>query len=310
MNAGKVYVLGADFRRIPGRPIPTLVHRHAPWASTATVPIFYGGLVRRPVRLRRRRALAQDGSCRPRAGGRRQPASRPRRVCLVPGLDLRRRAHLRRRRTWDLGWQESRTRSPNVDNGWVSERFGPGWGESPLALAVSPTDPTQAWGTDMGRTLSTMDSGKTWNAAYTRKLADGSWASTGLDVTTTYGIHFDPFDLFHVKQFISYTDIGLWVERQRRQRLAQRDHERRAARMGEHDVLGGVRPQSQRPHVGRDERHARSAAPENVAPQFARDLPRRRCPQRRRRQDLATDDERHAADRRDAHPSRRRKLCT
>jgi photosystem II stability/assembly factor-like uncharacterized protein len=111
--------------------------------------------------------------------------------------------------TWEKGWEESRTRSPGVDNGWVTERFGPGWGEAPLALTVAPSDPSRAWATDLGRTLATTDSGKTWRAAYTRKLEDGSYTSTGLDVTTTYGVHFDPFDASRI--FISYTDIGLWA---------------------------------------------------------------------------------------------------
>ena len=31
---------------------------------------------------------------------------------------------------------------------------------------------------------------------------------TGFDVTTCYGVHFDPFDLRNV--FISYTDVGLF----------------------------------------------------------------------------------------------------
>jgi hypothetical protein len=112
--------------------------------------------------------------------------------------------------TWDLRWQESRTRSPNVDvGGWVSDRFGAHWGEQPLAVAVAPSDPARAWGTDMGRALATTDSGKTWKAVYTRRLEDGSYTSTGLDVTTTYGVHFDPFDPKHM--FISYTDIGLFA---------------------------------------------------------------------------------------------------
>src|SRR5215469_3638591 len=32
--------------------------------------------------------------------------------------------------------------------------------------------------------------------------------TTGLDVTTNYGVHFDPFD--RKRQFITYTDIGLF----------------------------------------------------------------------------------------------------
>ncbi|MBI4877335.1 MAG: hypothetical protein HY822_22135 [Acidobacteria bacterium] len=111
-------------------------------------------------------------------------------------------------RTWETVWKESAVKSPSVDDGWVSERFGPGWGENPLSLGVSPTHPDLCYGTDYGRTLRTTDGGKTWTAAYTRKLADGSYQSTGLDVTTNYGVHFDPFDL--KRRFISYTDIGLF----------------------------------------------------------------------------------------------------
>jgi photosystem II stability/assembly factor-like uncharacterized protein len=112
--------------------------------------------------------------------------------------------------SWELVWSERGSRkSPNVDDGWVSGRFGPGWGEHPLALAVSPSDPDSAWGTDLGRTLHTTDGGKTWKGAYTRRLSEGTYTSRGLDVTTSYGIHFDPFDARHV--FISYTDIGLFT---------------------------------------------------------------------------------------------------
>jgi photosystem II stability/assembly factor-like uncharacterized protein len=34
------------------------------------------------------------------------------------------------------------------------------------------------------------------------------WTSTGLNVTTNYGVHFDPFDA--IREFITYTDIGLF----------------------------------------------------------------------------------------------------
>jgi hypothetical protein len=57
----------------------------------------------------------------------------------------------------------------------------------------------------MGRAMRTSDGGKTWDAVYSRRVGD-TWTSTGLDVTTAYGVHFDPFDLHRI--FISYTDIG------------------------------------------------------------------------------------------------------
>jgi len=53
--------------------------------------------------------------------------------------------------------------------------------------------------------MRTVDGGRTWDAVYSRKTPDG-WTSTGLDVTTAYGVHFDPFD--RKRLFITYTDIG------------------------------------------------------------------------------------------------------
>jgi photosystem II stability/assembly factor-like uncharacterized protein len=52
------------------------------------------------------------------------------------------------------------------------------------------------------------DGGATWAALYSRKVNDAGWTTTGLDVTNSYGIHFDPFD--NKRVFITYTDIGLF----------------------------------------------------------------------------------------------------
>jgi photosystem II stability/assembly factor-like uncharacterized protein len=112
-----------------------------------------------------------------------------------------------RGRTWQLAWKESTSSAPNLHDPWLSERFGPGWGGNPIQLGVAPTNPDVCFGTDYGRTLRTSDGGKTWESAYSRKLPDGTYASTGLDVTTDYGVHFDPFDSRRI--FISYDDIGL-----------------------------------------------------------------------------------------------------
>jgi len=113
-----------------------------------------------------------------------------------------------RGRTWELVWKESTTSAPNIHDFWMSERFGPGWGGNPIYLGVAPTDPNICFGTDNGRTLRTTDGGRTWEGAYSTKLPDGTFTSTGLDVTTNYGVHFDPFDPKRI--FISYTDIGLF----------------------------------------------------------------------------------------------------
>ncbi len=111
-------------------------------------------------------------------------------------------------RTWQLVWKESNTAAPNVHDAWITERFGPGWGENPLMLGVAEQDANLCYGTDLGRAMRTTDGGVNWAGVYSKKLPGGEWTTTGLDVTTSYGFHFDPFDA--KRQFISYTDIGLF----------------------------------------------------------------------------------------------------
>jgi hypothetical protein len=110
--------------------------------------------------------------------------------------------------SWQLKWKESDTAAANVHDAWITPRFGVVWGENPLELGVADQDPNLAYATDLGRTMKTSDGGASWWEMYSRKLSSAGWASTGLDVTTIYGIHFDPFD--SRRQFLTYTDIGLF----------------------------------------------------------------------------------------------------
>jgi photosystem II stability/assembly factor-like uncharacterized protein len=115
-------------------------------------------------------------------------------------------------RNWKLVWKEDTNPSAkpvaNVHDAWITERFGSDWGENPLALGVADQDGNLCYATDLGRTMRTTDGGASWNAVYSRKSGDQTWTTTGLDVTTSYGYHFDPFE--HNRQFISTTDIGLF----------------------------------------------------------------------------------------------------
>ncbi|MHC4713605.1 MAG: WD40/YVTN/BNR-like repeat-containing protein [Planctomycetota bacterium] len=111
-------------------------------------------------------------------------------------------------KTWELVWKESETIGENMEPGWMSLRFGPSWGENPISIGVAPTNPDVVFTTDYGRTLKTSNGGKTWQVVYSKKMENGLWTTRGLDVTTCYGVHFDPFDDDSV--FISYTDIGLF----------------------------------------------------------------------------------------------------
>lgn len=92
----------------------------------------------------------------------------------------------------------------NLDDAWVKQAFG---GEyiRLMDVGVSPTDGNTAIVTDWYRTMKTMDGGKTWEQVYSKKQGEG-YVSRGLDVTTAYGVHFDPFDSSHLA--ISFTDIG------------------------------------------------------------------------------------------------------
>lgn len=93
----------------------------------------------------------------------------------------------------------------NLKDAWVHKAFG---GEyiRLMDVGVSPDNGDIAIITDWYRLMKTIDGGKSWNSIYSKENANGNYISNGLDVTTAYGIHFDPFDKDHIA--ISYTDIG------------------------------------------------------------------------------------------------------
>ena len=112
--------------------------------------------------------------------------------------------------TWSLVYKSANPAPANVTDAWMPGAFGSGWAGNPISrgLAVAPTDVHVVFGTDSGRTMRTLDGGKTWQAAYAVQTEDGGYATRGLDVTTCYGLHWDPFD--SNRMFISYTDIVLF----------------------------------------------------------------------------------------------------
>ena len=93
----------------------------------------------------------------------------------------------------------------NLKDAWVQKAFG---GEyiRLIDAGVYPLDGDIAIVTDWYRTMKTTDGGKTWNQIYSITQPDGTFTTNGMDVTTSYGVHFDPFDSNHIA--ISYTDIG------------------------------------------------------------------------------------------------------
>ncbi len=113
-----------------------------------------------------------------------------------------------RGRTWELVWNETRTNPPALREAWMWDRNGKGWSRNPENLGVAPTDPNLILGSDSMRTMRSKDGGKTWEAVYS-VAAPGGYTTTGMDVTTCYGLHFDPFDPKRI--VISYTDIGQFL---------------------------------------------------------------------------------------------------
>ncbi|MGD0128575.1 MAG: hypothetical protein ABSF46_24720 [Terriglobia bacterium] len=110
--------------------------------------------------------------------------------------------------TWELVWKEGDDPDPNVHDAWITERFGTDWGGPGISLGVAPNDPKICYRTDDGRTMRTLDGGRTWDAVYSRRVGERTYTTTGIDVTTNYGVFFDPFDARRL--FIAYTDIGLF----------------------------------------------------------------------------------------------------
>jgi photosystem II stability/assembly factor-like uncharacterized protein len=115
-------------------------------------------------------------------------------------------------RTWHIAHRESNRPSPQMIGSWVEERAttpGPDvWFDAPYDIAVSPTRPDIVYVTDLFRTYRTLDGGAHFAQVHSRGMGSRRWTTRGLDVTTAYGVHADPFD--RGRLFISYTDIGLF----------------------------------------------------------------------------------------------------
>ncbi len=118
-------------------------------------------------------------------------------------------------RTWTIVHQESNRPSKNLLPSWIERRAPEGgqdvFFDTPWSLGVAPANPDICYATDLFRTYRTLDGGKTWETVTSVRVGANTWTTRGLDVTTNYGVHFDPFDPRHM--IISYTDIGAFQSR-------------------------------------------------------------------------------------------------
>jgi hypothetical protein len=115
-------------------------------------------------------------------------------------------------RTWKIVFKESDHAAANLSGTWIEERARQDsediWFDAPYSLGVAPANPDVAYATDLFRTYRTLDGGATWQEMNSRRVSDDSWTSRGLDVTTNYGVQFDPFDSRHI--YMDNTDMGLF----------------------------------------------------------------------------------------------------
>lgn len=113
-------------------------------------------------------------------------------------------------KTWTVVKRDTpRAAAPNADDDWITPAFGPDWGGSPHGIGVAPSDPDIVHLADYGRAWRSEDGGESWRQVYFARNDDGAVSTTGLEVTTTYGIFHDPFD--PDRQLIGAADIAAWL---------------------------------------------------------------------------------------------------
>ena len=112
--------------------------------------------------------------------------------------------------SWQVVFSEKGVPAANLDPSWIEGRGIDHsiWLDAPVSVGVAPGDGRVCYATDLFRTYRTLDGGETWETVNSVRVGEDRWTTRGLDVTTCYGVHFDPFDVNHV--FITYTDIGMF----------------------------------------------------------------------------------------------------
>jgi len=95
----------------------------------------------------------------------------------------------------------------NLEQHWLDKHYGPIWAEPPIGVAVSPNNPNVCVYTTFGTTHRTDNGGKYWRSLCGALTPEGGSVTRGLDVTTCYGYHTNPFNI--KERIISYTDIGM-----------------------------------------------------------------------------------------------------
>lgn len=108
--------------------------------------------------------------------------------------------------TWQWVLKTGDKYSDNLLLTWQEHSYDTDWIAGPREIDVFQGDPNIVYFVFQGGVFSTLNGGESWEQVYSYDYSDGSVSTRGIDVTTCYGVHFDPHDKEHM--VISYTDIG------------------------------------------------------------------------------------------------------
>ncbi len=104
-------------------------------------------------------------------------------------------------KTWDTVFYPE-----NADCGWLTKALG-FYNPYPIReLGISPADPQVVLFTNDALPVCTIDGGETWQQLASTNKFDDYWTGNGIEVTTCYGVFFDPKD--PKRMYIAYTDMG------------------------------------------------------------------------------------------------------
>jgi photosystem II stability/assembly factor-like uncharacterized protein len=105
---------------------------------------------------------------------------------------------------WERCAYRTEKESSYADYGWITQ-----WGASVECLTISPVDPKRLYFGTSGQIFATEDAGATWTQRYCRMEPDGRFGGTGLEVTCSNDVVFDPHQTERL--YFCYFDIGLLV---------------------------------------------------------------------------------------------------
>ena len=136
--------------------------------------------------------------------------------------------------TWSIVFNARAANESNdpskFGKGWMEVAYGSssnGWSryDQTRGIGASKANPDHLAATTDGIIFGTRDGGAYWEQMYTKIHDNGdgtvTYSTNGGNWTTSYGVHFDPFDPQHV--FLTMTDVGLFQSKDGGQTWIQSD---------------------------------------------------------------------------------------